>query len=93
MGPEDKEIEENEEEIEDEEFITDDGLEDDEFDDQVKTMKKIKLPDWDVVSKKKESGEDLNPLEEFIYMDEPATGDARDWKEALSNLIEFVRGT
>jgi hypothetical protein len=49
----------------------------------------LTLPTWDKVSDKIDHSEKLNPLEQFIYDNEPAEDDEQ-WRESLELAIEYV---
>ena len=46
------------------------------------------LPEWDEIGRKR--GEDFNPIEEFIFENEPADKDSETFRIGLLNLINFV---
>ena len=58
------------------------------------TMKTVELPSWDYVSEKLNQAE-LNPLEQFIYNEEPegeeddGCSNAAMWREDLKQAIEY----
>jgi len=53
-------------------------------------MKKIFVPEFDKAKKRSiYSKEDVNPLERFVYNNEPATQyDA--WRESLQEVIDWI---
>lgn len=53
----------------------------------------LHLPEWSTVSQELSDGAPLNPLERFIYENEPAElGQADEFRRQLSDMIEWVRG-
>lgn len=50
------------------------------------------LPDWEHINLRKEQGEQLNPLELFIYSQEPAK-DANKWRDSLKAVLTWAAGT
>jgi hypothetical protein len=49
------------------------------------------LPDWETINRKRDAGETLNPLEQFVYENEPAGGDDVVFREALLAAIDYAR--
>ena len=49
----------------------------------------ISLPTWEEVRTKQDYIEILNPLEQFVYDNEPAE-DSEQWRKSLELAIEFV---
>jgi len=50
----------------------------------------VNLPTWDEVVRKMDSGVTLNPLEQFIYSDEPAGEGDMEWRKMLNNVLDYV---
>lgn len=49
----------------------------------------MELPTWEEVSSKDTNKEPLDPLETFIFYNEPAN-EAEEWRKELQNLIDFL---
>ena len=45
------------------------------------------LPCWETIRRKKESGETLSALEDFILDNEPSGKDERPWRDALLAVV------
>lgn len=53
-------------------------------------LQSFKLPSWNEVSEKRSGGFRLNPLERFIYDNEPCSMDDRKFRKQLIAMILFV---
>lgn len=50
------------------------------------------LPTWREVSQKKDAGVVLDPIEQFIYEEEPAGDGDRDWRKRFQEALYYWSG-